>query len=35
MDLAQIVYSCELKIVAMRALDAGETGGQVELGGCN
>lgn len=29
MDLARIVYSRELKISAMRAMDAGETGGQV------
>jgi transposase-like protein len=29
MDLARTVYSRELKISAMRALDAGETGGQV------
>jgi transposase-like protein len=29
MDLARTVYSRELKIAAMRALDAGETGGQV------
>ena len=29
MDLARITYSRELKIAAMRALDAGETGGQV------
>jgi transposase len=29
MDLARTVYSRELKISAMRAMDAGETGGQV------
>ena len=29
MDLARTVYSRELKIAALRALDAGETGGQV------
>jgi transposase len=29
MDLARTVYSRELKIAAMHALDAGETGGQV------
>lgn len=29
MDVARIVYSRELKIAAMRAMDAGETGGQV------
>jgi len=29
MDLARTVYSRELKITAMRAMDAGETGGQV------
>jgi transposase-like protein len=29
MDLARTVYSRDLKIAAMRALDAGETGGQV------
>jgi len=29
MELARTVYSRELKIAAMRALDAGETGGQV------
>ena len=29
MDLARSTYSRELKIAAMRAMDAGETGGQV------
>lgn len=29
MDLARTVYSRDLKIAAMRAMDAGETGGQV------
>ena len=29
MDLSRAVYSRDLKIAAMRALDAGETGGQV------
>ena len=29
MDLARSVYSRELKVAAMRAMDAGESGGQV------
>jgi transposase-like protein len=29
MDVSRAVYSCDLKIAAMRALDAGATGGEI------